>query len=90
MQKALNNEYQAVLMDIQMPIMDGFEATSHIRALGGRHIPIIALTAKVMDGERERCIAAGMDDFISKPIRGRVAQEASSLDGTALYGCPPS
>ena len=58
----LSDEFAVILMDVQMPIMDGFEATSHIRALGGRHIPIIALTAKVMDGERERCIAAGMDD----------------------------
>jgi two-component system sensor histidine kinase/response regulator len=61
-----------VLMDVQMPEMDGFEATMAIRKdeLGGdRHIPIIAMTAHAMTDDRDRCLAAGMDGFVSKPIR---------------------
>jgi signal transduction histidine kinase/DNA-binding response OmpR family regulator len=60
--------YDLVLMDVQMPVMDGFNATRMIREELGLTLPVIAMTAGVMESEREQCIAAGMDDFIAKPI----------------------
>jgi two-component system, sensor histidine kinase and response regulator len=74
-----NAKFDLVLMDVQMPIMDGFQATAAIRKeeeSTGQHLPIIAMTAHAMQGDRERCLEAGMDAYISKPVQ---ASELISL-----------
>jgi PAS domain S-box-containing protein len=79
--------YDLVLMDVQMPEMDGFAVTRAIRqreAATGRHLPVIAMTAHAMTGDRERCLAEGMDGYVSKPIDR--AQMATALE--ALPGMP--
>ena len=73
-EKLKNTFYNAVLMDVQMPDMDGFDATRRIREwekTQGRHIPIIAMTAHALKGDRELCLEAGMDDYITKPLDPR-------------------
>ena len=72
--------FDLVLMDCQMPVMDGYEATQKIRhpdsKVLNRDIPIVAMTANTMEGDREKCLAVGMNDFIAKPINPNKVQKA--------------
>jgi two-component system sensor histidine kinase/response regulator len=76
----LKNHYDLVLMDVQMPRMDGLEATAQIRFREGssRHTPIIGLTANALSSDRERCLGAGMDDYLSKPVSNERLRTAIS------------
>ena len=67
-EKFMQQYYELIFMDVQMPVMDGLAATKQIRNIEGSHPIIIAMTANAMQGDREECLRAGMDDYISKPV----------------------
>ena len=85
LEKAAPCGFDVVLMDVQMPEMDGFEAAAAIRQqekATGKHLPIVAMTAHALKGDRERCLAAGMDDYVAKPIQAR--ELWAVVEGAAL------
>jgi CheY-like chemotaxis protein len=84
----INWQCDLILMDVQMPEMDGYQATAAIRELEiarASHLPIVAMTAHALDRDRERCLAAGMDGYLTKPIRMEKLLEVLDSIGAALY-----
>ncbi len=87
-----NRDFSLILMDVQMPVMDGMEATTKIRQLPGyAKVPIIGVTAGTIAGEKEKCLAAGMDDFLPKPLRQAdllemLKKHVPSKDSNAVHG----
>lgn len=78
LEKYRSTEYDVIMMDVQMPEMDGYQVTQKIREYeqsnSKPHAPIIAITANAMPGDQEKCLNAGMDDYISKPLKGETLQ----------------
>jgi CheY-like chemotaxis protein len=90
LERYASTEFKLIFMDCQMPEMDGFEATAEIRKLearSGRSVPIIALTASAIEGDREQCLASGMDDYLTKPF---TAEQMRSVLATWFGGAPLS
>ena len=90
--KFRNQKFDVVVMDCQMPVMDGFEAAREIRRIesessGAARVPIIAMTANAMKGDRERCIGSGMDDYLAKPVRIELLKStlAKYLEGSGIH-----
>jgi PAS domain S-box-containing protein len=88
--------FDLVLMDIHMPVIDGFQAIAAIRqmeAATGNHLPVVALTANCMKGDRDRCIDAGFDDYVAKPVSAQQLHDAiarhTGVPDSAAEGCPP-
>ncbi len=91
-ERAASESFDIILMDVQMPVMGGFEATRRIRAHEadtGRRVPIIALTARAMEGDREACLAAGMDGYLAKPMRADQLFAAMASLLSTSRGTPP-
>jgi CheY-like chemotaxis protein len=81
--------FDLALLDIQMPELDGFEVTAAVRAQEegtGRRLPLVALTAHAMQGDRERCLAAGMDGYVTKPIQ---MEQLAKVMADVLISAPP-